>query len=313
MAMRRATILLTALPLLGLPLSATATPAQAAQGAASAACRAPVVAPHDVTSGQSLLRNVRVGRHDDEGFDRVVFDLTRVPGYRVQYVRQVIQDGSGQPLSLHGRAFLTVRLEPAAAHTEQGEATAPRRIRPGFTSLKEVRSAGDFEGVVSYGLGIAARGDFRVFRLSSPSRLVVDVAFPNRHPFDCRSGVVKVYFADVDANASAVTRRVPVPAVGRGALTALFAGPTGGEYARGLRLVTSGATGFTGLSIRDGIARVRLTRGCNSHGSTFTVANEIVPTLKQFPTVRHVKIFDPQGRTEQPTGRADSIPECLEP
>jgi hypothetical protein len=310
--MRRATILLTALPLLGLPLSA-ATPAQAAPSAAAAACRATVVAPNAVTAGQSLLRNVRVGRHDDEGFDRVVFDLTRVPGYRVQYVRQVIQDGSGQPLSLRGRAFLTVRLEPAAAHTERGEATAPLRIRPGFIALKEVRSAGDFEGVVTYGLGIATRSDFRVFRLSSPNRLVVDVALPKRHPFDCRSGAVQVYFADADANAAPVTRRVPVPAVGRGALTALFAGPTDAESALGLRLVTSDATGFTGLSIRDGVARVRLTGGCNSHGSTFTVANEIVPTLKQFPTVRYVKIFDPRGRTEQPTGRADSIPECLEP
>jgi len=309
--MRRATILLTAVPLLGLPLT-VATAAQAAPGAASAACRAPVVAPTDAT-GQPLLRNVRVGRHDSEGFDRVVFDLTRVPGYRAQYVRQVIQDGSGQPLSLRGKAFLAVRLEPAAAHTEEGRAIAPLRIRAGFTALKEVRSAGDFEGVVSYGLGLAARSDFRVFTLTAPNRLVIDVAFPNRHPWDCRSGAVKVYFADTDAAPAAVTRRVPVPAVGRGALTALFAGPTDTESARGLRLVSSDASGFTGPSIRDGVARVRLTGGCNSGGSTFTVANEIVPTLKQFPTVRFVKILDPQGRTEQPSGRVDSIPECLEP
>jgi hypothetical protein len=110
--MRRATILLTAVPLLGLPLTA-ASAAQATPDAASAACQAPVVAPSDAT-GQPLLRNVRVGRHDSEGFERVVFDLTRVPGYRAQYVRQVIQDGSGQPLSLRGKAFLTARLEPAA-------------------------------------------------------------------------------------------------------------------------------------------------------------------------------------------------------
>jgi len=61
------------------------------------------------------------------------------------------------------------------------------------------------------------------------------------------------------------------------------------------------------------VARVRLTGGCSSGGSTFTVANLISPTLKQFPTVRWVKIYDPAGTTESPTGQSDSIPECLEP
>ncbi|WP_439657916.1 hypothetical protein ACSHWB_36780 [Lentzea sp. HUAS TT2] len=63
----------------------------------------------------------------------------------------------------------------------------------------------------------------------------------------------------------------------------------------------------------DGIARVRLTGGCSSHGSTFSVADEIMPTLKQFSSVRWGKIYDPQGDTERPTGQTDSIPECLEP
>jgi hypothetical protein len=38
-----------------------------------------------------------------------------------------------------------------------------------------------------------------------------------------------------------------------------------------------------------------------------------VPTLIALPTVDHVKIFDPQGRTETPFGHTSSIPECLEP
>ena len=44
-----------------------------------------------------------------------------------------------------------------------------------------------------------------------------------------------------------------------------------------------------------------------------TVADEIMATLRQFDTVDVVKIFDPFGRTERPTGRTDSIPGCLEP
>ena len=48
-------------------------------------------------------------------------------------------------------------------------------------------------------------------------------------------------------------------------------------------------------------------------GSTVTVANEIVPTLTQFPSVDWVKIYGPGGHTEQPSGSSDAIPTCLEP
>jgi hypothetical protein len=58
---------------------------------------------------------------------------------------------------------------------------------------------------------------------------------------------------------------------------------------------------------------VRLTGGCSSRGSTFTVAGKIFPTLKQFGSVRWVKICYPQRHTERPTGQSDSISECLEP
>jgi hypothetical protein len=58
---------------------------------------------------------------------------------------------------------------------------------------------------------------------------------------------------------------------------------------------------------------VRLVGGANSHGSTLTIAKEIFPLLKQFPTVRWVKIYDQNGQTETPTGQSDSIPAGLEP
>jgi hypothetical protein len=38
-----------------------------------------------------------------------------------------------------------------------------------------------------------------------------------------------------------------------------------------------------------------------------------MPTLKQFPSVRWVKIYDQNGRTERPFGHSDSIPFSLEP
>jgi hypothetical protein len=61
------------------------------------------------------------------------------------------------------------------------------------------------------------------------------------------------------------------------------------------------------------VARVQLTGGCSSGGSTVTIAGEIMPTLRQLGTVDWVKIYDPAGHTEHPLGHQDSIPACLEP
>ena len=47
---------------------------------------------------------------------------------------------------------------------------------PLCSNLRQVKKAGDFEGVVSFGLGLRRRTGFRVFRLSAPTRIVVDVA-----------------------------------------------------------------------------------------------------------------------------------------
>ncbi len=74
-----------------------------------------------------------------------------------------------------------------------------------------------------------------------------------------------------------------------------------------------GATGFKILSIRDGVARVQLTGKLSSGGSTFTIASEIMPTLKQFHSVHWVKVYDQSGPTERPFGHCDSIPLSLEP
>ena len=94
----------------------------------------------------------------------------------------------------------------------------------------------------------------------------------------------------------------------------LYAGPTAGERASGLRFVASRATGYEKLTVSSGlVARVQLTGGCSSGGSTVTIADEIMPTLRQLPNVSWVKVYDTAGRTERPTGQVDSIPVCLEP
>ena len=109
-------------------------------------------------------------------FDRVVFEFRGpVPLIDVRYVNQLIADGSGLPVSITGNAILQVRMEPAQAHTERGQPTAPGRITLRLPTVKQVARAGDFEGIVTYGIGVVRKAEIRVRTLAAPSRIVVDV------------------------------------------------------------------------------------------------------------------------------------------
>jgi hypothetical protein len=192
----------------------------------------------------------------------------------------------------------------AQSHDASGS-TVPGRTAFALPNVITAVGAGDFEGVVTFGLGVQKQTSFHVS--IQAHRVVVDVAT------DFLMSVRKVSFVDGNANVVTVPRRVPAASPAAAVLYALFAGPTPTERGNGLRLVRSRATGFDHLTITGGVARLRLTGGCNSGGSTTTVASEIVPTLKQFPSVDWVKIYDPSGHTETSSGSSDSIPACLEP
>lgn len=256
------------------------------------------------------LVDIRAANHVT--YDRLVFEFQGpVPrDYDVRFVSQVLADGSGLTVPTVGDALLQVRFFPATGHDDSGASTygAARRTFA-LPNLIQVNAAGDYEAVLTFGVGLAQATAFRTFQLTAPSRLVIDIDTP------ARTVPVNVFFVDNHnmQNVRAVTRPVIPPATSRGALQRLFAGPTEQEKADGLAFVDSHAGGFASVTIADGIAYVVLTDGCNSDGSTVTIAGEIVPTLKQFGTVRYVKIFDPRGQTEQPTGPSDSIPFDLEP
>jgi len=122
------------------------------------------------------LVDVRAGSH--AGFDRVVFEFRgAVPEHRIGYVDQLVEDGSGDPVSVAGAADLEVVFQGANAHRENGSPTvSPRRFSPGLPAVKEIAQLGDFEAVVSYGIGVDQRRPIQVSTLSNPSRLVIDIA-----------------------------------------------------------------------------------------------------------------------------------------
>ena len=69
-------------------------------------------------------------------------------------------------------------MRVAQAHDDQGRITAPTRIAYRFPVVKEVAVSSDFEGVLSYGIGLTAKSELRVLTLSDPSRVVIDVIYP---------------------------------------------------------------------------------------------------------------------------------------
>ena len=97
---------------------------------------------------------------------------------------QVRQDPSDRPVQLQGTAFLSVVMQGGTLDTtSQVDDTAeaqsyngPRRLQPDLSAVQEIAVVGDFEGVLSFGVGLDDRAAFRVLRLSDPARTVIDVA-----------------------------------------------------------------------------------------------------------------------------------------
>lgn len=121
------------------------------------------------------LSNAAAGCHAT--FDRFVIRARfATPGYDVRYVPRIVADPSGRPVSLLGAQRIRIRLNLAAGHDNRGRNLLAGTLTPRCPNLLQVKKAGDFEGTVSFGLGLAHMTGFRVFRLTNPTRVVVDVA-----------------------------------------------------------------------------------------------------------------------------------------
>ena len=126
------------------------------------------------------LAAVRLAGQD--GYDRLVLEFTdRVPGYTVGYrPLPAHEDASGFEIPLPGaQALLELSLTPAtAAGWAGGPPTyaGPSTLSADTASVTEVKSAGDFEAVLTWVVGVRAQEPFLVRALDDPPRLVVDIA-----------------------------------------------------------------------------------------------------------------------------------------
>jgi hypothetical protein len=115
---------------------------------------------------------------DEGGSDRVVFEFhERVPSYQLGYVDEPVSDcAESDAETLEGNGWLEVRFFPASAHTESGEPSATENaVRPGLSSIREIRRTCDSDRVVTWVIRTAARQRFHAYELRAPARFVVDI------------------------------------------------------------------------------------------------------------------------------------------
>jgi hypothetical protein len=109
--------------------------------------------------GLPYLVGIYVGDHpaDSPAYERMSFYFRGgFPSYNLQYVPSVLSEGVGEPVPVPGNAVLRVGFVDAQAHDEGGSSTVaaqpPASI--GFDTLQGYGSAGDFEGHLTFALGI---------------------------------------------------------------------------------------------------------------------------------------------------------------
>ena len=122
--------------------------------------------PASATSAP-VLTSIRAAHHP--GFDLLVFQFRgRVPAHRsATYVKQVREDPRGNIVRIKGKAKLRVRFYFANGYVHGHTYNLPGII--------QVVNVGDFEAVLTFGVGVSRHAPFHMFKLTNPSRVVIDI------------------------------------------------------------------------------------------------------------------------------------------
>lgn len=126
---------------------------------------------------RGTITDVRIGHHD--GFDRVVFEFhgSGTPGWTVRYVPEALGQGSGRHIDLAGENVLSVAITGIGYPTDTGVEEFSRGTVTG-ADTDVVRAAyfdGTFEGITQAFVGTTAEQPFRVYLLTDPARVVLEV------------------------------------------------------------------------------------------------------------------------------------------
>jgi hypothetical protein len=129
---------------------------------------------------------VEVEVESSDGVDAITFRFepqpdapAKPPAHFVYFTEQLITEGEGRPVDVEGEAFVVVSFQAVgvdlSGETPVEVYTGPERFDPGFPTLREAAMLGDFEGQVSWGLGLSDKACYRID--AGPDHLTVE--FPS--------------------------------------------------------------------------------------------------------------------------------------
>lgn len=110
--------------------------------------------------------------HSYSTYDRVVLDVSSVPGYTVTPTDVLTRDSSGKDVTLPGSTtYLNVELNPA----DNLGFTGPTQLTTGAPEVAAVAELSSYEGYTQVGIGLTHASSYTVTVLS-PTQLAIDVA-----------------------------------------------------------------------------------------------------------------------------------------
>jgi hypothetical protein len=111
------------------------------------------------------------GEHGQLPYNRMSFAFTRAfPSYHFEWVSKLVSDASGKVVLLAGTDVLKIVFDQARAHSAEGTRSTivSQPGRPlGYPAMTDFAQAGDFEGVLTYGIGYT-----RAVLLSNPQVII---------------------------------------------------------------------------------------------------------------------------------------------
>jgi hypothetical protein len=159
----------------------TVAPPTAGSPAACATRINAAIAPSDRLTGVAVEAGI--------GVDKVVFTFgpstgipsgTKPTGELKPTAPPFSLAGSGADVQIAGHRFIAVTFRGMAVADEQGNPSyaGPADIKPNALAVRELRLVDDFEGIVTWIVGVDGPGCVAVSRLTGPDRVVVAVTQP---------------------------------------------------------------------------------------------------------------------------------------
>lgn len=137
-----------------------------------------------------VLEGIRFGDHAT--YERLVIQFAPqaynphygIPRYRVRYLTPPYEDAEGNPVLVEGKYLLEITFNGNKADLSPPEGyvqvyTGPDEFSPGYTVIKEAKLVPAYElNTMILVVGLGSHAPYKVQELTSPPRIVVDVAKP---------------------------------------------------------------------------------------------------------------------------------------